>query len=437
MRLEMLTADRLCFCALEIFMLSSFFHSMFKVRVSNKRFTTYFMIATAAVFIGNSFGSAILNLMLNPVIYIVFILAAFRITLNCGIVYTLIFYIIFGGKEVAFELLYRLLSVVTVFSIPPWFTPHAMPYLVIEYIFAILFLLFIERFTSKIEVNRSDRFCWYLVIMPVASLAILISYSYIDFPQSDLLAFIVCGGAFLLYFSNAAIFIILEKFTETMEQMKLIQLSDLKKDMEKTNYDSIDKANSIYRKHLHDMHTYFNQFRNLAAKGENQTIVNIIDELEGKLQIEEQGVIYSGDTVLNVLLTEYAGRAREQNIHMTISLEDNLSLGFVSDGDKISMFGNLLANALEAAQKCREGERYIELQIYMGNSYFLIFRTENSCVKGICRDGDHFVTTKQDGENHGLGIRIVEELAEKYGGTLQSEASDNSFRSILMLSTYQ
>lgn len=50
MRLEMLTADRLCFCALEIFMLSSFFHSMFKLRVSSKRFTTYFMIATAAVF---------------------------------------------------------------------------------------------------------------------------------------------------------------------------------------------------------------------------------------------------------------------------------------------------------------------------------------------------------------------------------------------------
>ncbi len=437
MRLEMLTADRLCFCALEIFMLSSFFHSMFKLRVSSKRFTTYFMIATAAVFIGNSFGSPMLNLMLNPVIFIVFIMAAFRITLNCGIVYTLIFYIIFGGKEVAFELLYRLMSMVTVFSVPPWFTPHGMPYLVIEYIFAILFLLFIEQFTSKIEVNRSDKFCWYLLIMPVASLAILISYLHIDSPQSDFVAFMMCGGAFLLYFSNAAIFIILEKFTEAMEQIKLIQLSDLKKDMEKTNYESIDKANSIYRKYLHDMHTYFNQFRNLAAKGENQTIVNIIDELEGKLQIEAQGIIYSGDTVLNVLLTEYAGRAREQNIHMTISLEDNLNLGFISDGDKISMFGNLLANALEAAQKCREEERYIEVQIYMGNSYFLIFRAENSCIKGICRNGSHFVTTKQDGENHGLGIRIVEELAEKYGGTLQSEASGKSFTSILMLSTYQ
>ncbi len=444
MNFELLSAWSLCFCACDVFMLTSFFQSMFKRRVSVKRSAAYFVIATMVIFAENAFGSTALNLLSVPLVYLLYSIATFSISINCAIVYALIYYIIFaGGREVAFELLYRLVPMVTPFDIPPWFTPYGIPYLVVEYVLAFLFLLFIERFTSKLEVNGDDKFCWYLLVMPLASLEILISYTYMEFPKTGFIAFIMCCAAFLLYFSNAAIFVILEKFTQVMNQNKLMQLSSLKIDMESTNYKNIDKANFIYRRHLHDMHTYFNQFRNLAIRGEDRIIIRIIDELEGKLQAEESDIIYSGDAVVNGLLAEYRGRARELGAEMEISLENHLYLGFISDGDKISMFGNLLLNALEAVEKCRDGERRIDVGMYMGNAYFLVFRVENSYAAGNSGPKDAYgpegglMTTKKDAGNHGLGIKIVEELAQKYGGTLEIKTHEAVFVATLMVSSYQ
>ena len=39
----------------------------------------------------------------------------------------------------------------------------------------------------------------------------------------------------------------------------------------------------------------------------------------------------------------------------------------------------------------------------------------------------HFVTSKADKENHGLGILIMEECAAKYGGVIVPEVNDELF----------
>ncbi len=438
MNVELLSVERLCFCAFEIFMLCSFFQSMFQRRVGKKKFAAYFMAMTVFVFLENSFGNTVLNLLLIPFMCILFSVMAFRISFRCGVVYSLIYYIVFsGGREVVFELLYRQLFMMLPIDIEVWLTPYGTPYLIAEYFLSFLFLLFTERFTRRLKVNEDGKFCWYLLIMPAASLVILISYVYMEFPKSGFIAAFVSAGAVLLYLSNIAVFIILGKFTEVMDHIKLKQMSDLKKSMEKTNYESVDKMNAVYRKHLHDMHQYFNQFGNLAARGENQAIVKIVEEMEGRLRTEQNNILYSRDPVLNGLLVEYCGRAKEKGVKMAVFVEDNLFLDFLSDSDKISLFGNLLSNAAEASEKCGEGERHINVEIYMGNMHFLVFRVENTYKVEPYRENGSFLTTKEDMFSHGLGIKIVEELAEKYGGALEMTWDGERFVSMLMLSSYE
>lgn len=435
MRTELLTLGRLGFCVADVVMFCIFFRSIFAIRVDRFRFVLYTVMMSVVIFVENAFGNTMLNLLMLPVMYILFAVKVYRISVNNSIVYTLIYYIVFaGGREVAFEILYRMISMISPYDIAPWFTPYGVSYLIVEYILAFLFILFMGRFTSKLNVSENDRFCWYLLIMPIASLAILISYLYMDFPESGFIAIMMSAGAFMLYFSNAVVFIILEKYTETMDRIKMEQLSELKKDMEKLHYESIDKANQLYRKHLHDMHQYFNQFRNLAVRGEDQMIIKIVEELEGRLRAEESVTIYSRDVVVNVLLAEYSRRAEENEIDMTIFVEDGLHLEHISEGDKISMFGNLLANALEAARQCEEQERSMTVKMYMGSTYFLIFQVENSYIGEVRKEREHFLTTKQDKINHGLGITIIEELAGKYGGTLELKAEDRCFTATLMVS---
>jgi len=102
----------------------------------------------------------------------------------------------------------------------------------------------------------------------------------------------------------------------------------------------------------------------------------------------------------------------------------------------ISMFGNLLDNAIEAAEKCESGKRNVKIKVFMGTNYFLIFNIENSYNVKIKKDGDRFLTSKADSKHHGLGIGIVMSLAEKYGGSLNLVQKEELFVTTLTISAY-
>lgn len=411
---------------------------MFDVRVSIRRSIVYLLGAAGVICMINTAGSTRINLLLIPLIYLFFSYTVFSVSYQCGIVYTLIFYILFaGGREAAFELFYRLIASAVSIVIPSWFSIYGLPYLIAEYVLAFVFLKWIIRYTGRLEITGKKSFCWYLLILPVVSLIILISCIYMDNKTLGHIERLLYIGALLLYISNACIFVILERSLAFLDEIQWMRLSHLKQDMEQENYQVLKKANSVYRKYLHDMHMFYNQFRNLALAGECDKIVSIVDQQEGRLQIEEAGIIYCGDTVLNVLLTEYAGRGKKAGIEVEIHVQDNLYLDFISDNDKISMFGNLLSNSLEAASQCRKGEGRITVNVHMGNDYLLVFQISNTCHAKLKQKGHRFLTTKEDRDNHGFGIKIVEELAESYGGSLMLEIQDGYFTAVLMVSNHK
>lgn len=423
-------------CCFDVLMPCVFFQSMFKKRIKGIRFWCVFFFMVLATFVINSFRSSMVNFLFFPLVALGFSLITFRLSVRKGIVYTAIYYIVFCcGREMAFEMMYRLLSSVFPGLNIDFASLQGMGILLIEYILSFLFLLFVRRYTVRIEIGEDSRFDWYLLIMPVASILILFSFVYMDFPDSRAIQILMCGGAFLLYFSNAAVFVILAHFTQMMNENKVSAMSLLKMDMEKNNFEKIEKTNEVYRKYMHDVHQYFYQFRNLALKGENKSIVNIIDEWENGLKKEEKNTLYAGSPVLNSVLGEYANRAAMQKIDMDIFVEESISVDFIRDTDKISLFGNLLENAVEAAGRCEEDNRKIQVKLFMGNSYFLIFQIRNTWDRKLKKEGEFLHSTKKDADNHGLGIGIVREIAGRYGGELELEEQGEWFAATLMISS--
>lgn len=436
MIIELLSISRLLFCGMDVYMLYRFMNSMFKKRMNNNKNIILFLSIAFTIYIVNAFGITWINFIAVPLLFLIFSMLALKISLSIGIVYTIIYYTMFAGREVAFELMRRWLSEIAPFPIPEWFTSGGVYFLILEYIFAIIFLLYIEKFISKLDTSSDTTFCWYLLVLPVSSLIIMGSFLYMDFPESRIIQMLMSIGAFLLYLTNAVIFIILGKFNEALNRIKHAEINEMKKDMENNNYESILKINSVYREYMHEMRKYFNSFRNLATEEDTERIINIINELEGKMQTKGSSIIYSGNSVLNGILTEKMGIARENGIELTIFVEPFLNVDFISDGDMISMFGNLLDNAVEAAMKCKAGERKADIKLFMGSDYFLVLQIKNSYIEAACRAGGLLLSTKKEAQCHGLGIGIVKKLAERYGGTVELEEGEGEFTTILMLSVY-
>ncbi len=433
---DLLSVSRLFFCGMDVYMLYRFLVAIFLEKWKGKKRILFSSVIGLMIFLVNSTGSPVLNLLTVPLLLYLYAVLSFRISLSNGVAYTIIYFSTFGaGKEVSFELLYRLLSKNLPFYIPPWFTAGGIYFLLIEYLVGFLFLLYIEKFIKKIKISNSNSFSWYLLMVPVLSLMISSSFLNIDFPDSLVMQISMCGGAFLLFFTNAMIFIILERYTNVMNKIKYAELYNVKRDMENEHFQNILKVNEHYQHYIHDINAYFNSFRMLAAKGEAKKIIEIVDELKGKIQEEISGMIYSGNPVLNAILSERVSIAKEKRILLSIFVESFLDVDFVSDADMISMFGNLLDNALEAAEKCDVENRKVDVRLFMGSNYFLVLHIENSYAVSAKRVGTRLLSTKADFKHHGLGVGIVMNLADKYGGTLSLEEKADLFVTTLTIST--
>ena len=102
-------------------------------------------------------------------------------------------------------------------------------------------------------------------------------------------------------------------------------------------------------------------------------------------------------------------------------------LTFMSVMDICSVFGNLLDNAIECELRIPDKKkRLIHLAVFSKKD-FLIICCENYCPEPVnFRSGDP-VTTKEDGNYHGYGVKSMRYTAQKYGGTMTIEAKDNWF----------
>ena len=162
----MLTIGRILLCAVDVVMLYLFFKAMFQLRGYGTGVCASLFIIGAILLI-NSYGNTWLNLMVIPFSYMAFALLMFKLSVIGALTFTVIYYAIFaGGREVAYEMLFRMISSYPQFQIPAWFTSAGFWYLIPEYILGFLFLLLIVKSLKKLDIGGHQGVAWYLLIMP-------------------------------------------------------------------------------------------------------------------------------------------------------------------------------------------------------------------------------------------------------------------------------
>jgi len=115
-------------------------------------------------------------------------------------------------------------------------------------------------------------------------------------------------------------------------------------------------------------------------------------------------------------------------------VEPGTALTGISDADMITMLSNLLDNALRAVKDTED--KLIIVRIYSENEgYFHIIKIENHFTGTILNTDSGFISTKKEKGIHGIGIKSVENTAEKYGGYLECFVEDKLFTAVLVLPT--
>lgn len=169
-------------------------------------------------------------------------------------------------------------------------------------------------------------------------------------------------------------------------------------------------------------------------KHQMEAIRQLKDEVEIDRQLEEMEhavLIYdsamkTGNRALDIVLTEKSLQCEERQINMTCTA-DGSHLDFLDKIDLYTMFGNALDNAIEAVSKLEDkAQRVIQVAVYTERDLLMIRVRNYSQGKVALVDGLP-ATSKEDKQNHGIGLRSIRSTAEKYGGDIAIQSTEHIF----------
>lgn len=185
-----------------------------------------------------------------------------------------------------------------------------------------------------------------------------------------------------------------------------------------TQYELIEsqyvRAQNFYTENAklyHDIKHHLRALERFLQNGDRREALAYIESVQEPLQCKMIPV-HTGVDIVDTVIYEAKEKAEQRNILLVVEtpiLPSGLKL---EDREFCVLFANLLNNALEAAKE------QIRLNIAI-TAGFLVIEMQNDYKEKPVVKNNHFVSEReQDSLAHGWGMKIIEQIVEKYQGEL-------------------
>ena len=253
-----------------------------------------------------------------------------------------------------------------------------------------------------------------VISIPLLSIIIgIFTMQYSQYESAPLYVLIECV---ILLLINCIMFILLNVLSKNHQQeIEKMQLNDQNR-MYLHQIEILELSQNRIRFLKHDMKNHLCHIRELAQQKKAEEIIDYVNQAIGNT--EHTGYfVDSGnrvvDSILNLKLSE--ADAEQTEIHTEISLPEKI---LVSDFDMIIILGNLLDNAITALKQCECRRLYVKLCYAAGSLCIAVRNTyqENTSVAVYDKT-----------EDHGIGLKSVKNVLERYNGEMEIRKSDGVY----------
>ena len=172
----------------------------------------------------------------------------------------------------------------------------------------------------------------------------------------------------------------------------------------------------------HDMKAHFQTIAQIAQEHNDQAVMNYIDEIAHLFHFDKQ-YFYTGNQIIDILLTNLTEKAHENNI--TVNIEGIIPKDLNVDSVDLTIICyNLLQNALEAT--ILEKNDCFSVSCSIKNQQF-IFVVKNKVSNEISIENGLIQSQKADEKNHGLGLKNVRDAVERSKGIFDINVKNQQF----------
>lgn len=192
------------------------------------------------------------------------------------------------------------------------------------------------------------------------------------------------------------------------------------------NYFSELKENETeLRKIKHDISGCLETMKEIIyTEKDTEKAQHFFDELSMTLGNITTG-FYCKNSLINAIIISKSKICDKQGIRLNAEIKIPEALN-ISDTDICRILVNMLDNAIEANEK-EDKNKFIDLSI-KENDGFIYLSTRNPF------SGENIgSTTKENKKEHGYGLRILNDFAQKYDGYFKTESQSNTLSSLVVL----
>ena len=214
-------------------------------------------------------------------------------------------------------------------------------------------------------------------------------------------------------------------------EKEIAQLETEKAELLERDYRTLSSTYAANAKLYHDFHNHVEILHNYLTNGNSEKALAYIEDMRSPL-LEITQNIFTGDEATDYLINSKTAFAGSKGIRVKTNIEFPRHTN-IRSADMTAILGNLLDNAIEAADDASDDLRFITLTIRRIND-MIVIKTENGCANApLIADGE-LQTTKDNSSQHGWGLKSVQTAAERYDGTVVTNYENNIFRAVVTLS---
>ena len=260
-----------------------------------------------------------------------------------------------------------------------------------------------------------------ILTVPIGSILVGILTMYQYSIKTITVAFILISFNLLIFYMYNS----LQKNYEVIYEKKLLEQAVKAQHSE---LELLQESQNRIRYLQHDFKNHLISIVNYAKKADNQGLIHYIEDGLGFLSFHQQ-FVDTGNSEIDSILNYKLQEMKNKNVHLkySITIPKDLKINVF---DLNIILGNLLNNAIEVIEKAER--KYFFINIYFEKN-ILFIHIENTYDGNIIKEKETLMTTKEEKQLHGLGLKSVSSILEKYDGDIIYDYNDIYFITDVML----
>lgn len=289
-------------------------------------------------------------------------------------------------------------------------------------------LYLVIRFQKTDKDFELSKPLWRLMLLLTFSpLGIMFSVILLTSPFMEIRGILITDS--VLFLVVILSFIGLLRALMVLEKQQKLERENLLANQNQRYYEAMEQQQFEIRRLRHDLANHLQTLLALPASQKDDYVKGMLDQPAfGKV------LTWCGDATVNAVLTAKEGMMRQRGIHFHAKADIPEELSF-EKADLCAVFANALDNAVEGCAELEESMREIHLEAKAGKG-ILAVNIRNACpLREMASEEKDILprTTKKDAKNHGFGLRSIQEIVKKYGGSMEVEQMEGEFNLFLYL----